>query len=235
MKQDISPIRLLVVEDDDISREIVATHLVFDGFKVAMATSVESGNAEFRRGNVDLAIVDINLPDGSGFDLVRQLRKHRDCAVIYMTSRSEPSDRVRGLEAGGDDYIVKPAHLAELSARVRAVLRRYQKSSSSGAGVIALSGSTLDLVRRELADEDGQLVPLTRGEFDIFSALVQASPVSLDRDYLLEVLTSADSTVGIRTIDVMISRIRAKITPARLPFRIVTTRGSGYRIEDHAI
>lgn len=231
MKQDGAPIRVLVVEDDEISREIVATHLVFDGFGVATAASVETGVAEYRRGVSDVVIVDVNLPDGSGFDLVRRLRGHRDCPVIYMTSRGEPGDRVRGLETGGDDYMVKPAHLGELSARIRAVLRRYRKPPLPTEAVIALSGSTLDLMRRELADEEGRLVPLTRGEFDIFSALVQASPVSLDRDYLLEVLGSADSSVNARTIDVMISRIRAKIKPSQLPLRIVTTRGSGYRIE----
>jgi len=234
MEQGTPLIRVLIIEDDEITREIVSTHLVSDGMRVALATSAASGIAEYRKRHFDLAIVDINLPDGSGFDLVSQLRRHRDCAVIYMTSRGEPCDRVRGLEAGGDDYIVKPVYLNELSARIKAVMRRYQKSSVPAAAVITFSGSTLDLMRRELADEDGHLVPLTRGEFDIFSALVQASPVSLDRDYLLEVLASADSTASARTIDVIISRIRAKIRPSQFPLKIVTTRGSGYRVEAHA-
>ena len=234
MKNGSPAIRILLVEDDEITREIVATHLVFEGLRVATATSVQTGIAEFRKGQFDLAIVDINLPDGLGFDLVDQIRKHRDCAVIYMTSRGEPSDRVRGLQTGGDDYIVKPAHLGELSARIKAVLRRYAKAPAPAAAVIGLAGATLDLMRRELATEDGRLVPFTRGEFDIFSALIQARPVSLDRDYLLEVLASADTTTSARTIDVMISRIRAKIRPSRFPFEIVATRGSGYRIEAHA-
>ncbi len=227
-------IRVLVVEDDRIVREIVSTYLSAEGISVRSAASVETGIAEFRRGQFDLVIADINLPDGLGFDLIRVLRQHRDCAVIYLTSRSDHKDRVRGLENGGDDYLVKPVHLAELSARINAVMRRYRKSAAQATPVIDLSGSTLDLLRRELADKDGRLAPLTRGEFDIFSALIQASPVSLDRDYLLEVLATAESSASMRTIDVMISRIRAKIEPLGLPFKIVTTRGSGYRIEGNA-
>ena len=127
MEQGVSRIRVLVVEDDPIVREIVTTHLVNDGISVSIATSVQSGLSEFRRRNFDVVVADINLPDGLGFDLIRSLRRHRDCGVIYLTSRADPLDRVRGLEGGGDDYIVKPAHLGELSARIKAVSRRYSK------------------------------------------------------------------------------------------------------------
>ena len=119
MEQGVSRIRVLVVEDDPIVREIVTTHLVNDGISVSIATSVQSGLSEFRRRNFDVVVADINLPDGLGFDLIRSLRRHRDCGVIYLTSRADPLDRVRGLEGGGDDYIVKPAHLGELSARIK--------------------------------------------------------------------------------------------------------------------
>jgi DNA-binding response OmpR family regulator len=231
MEQGASSIRVLLVEDDQIVREIVSTYLLAEGISVRSATSVETGIGEFRRGHFDLVIADINLPDGLGFDLIRALRQHRDCAVIYLTSRADHKDRVRGLETGGDDYLIKPVHLAELSARIHAIMRRYRKSAAQATSVIDFSGSTLDLMRRELADKDGRLAPLTRGEFDIFSALIQARPVSLDRDYLLEVLATAESSASARTIDVLISRIRTKIEPLSLPFRIVTTRGSGYRIE----
>jgi len=141
-------------------------------------------------------------------------------------------DRVRGLETGGDDYVVKPIDLPELSARVKAVLRRYRKTLAPSSQVISLSDWTLDLVRRELADSEGHLVNLTRGEFDLFAALVQASPMPLSRDYLLEVVASAEATTSLRTIDVMISRIRGKIENGpQASLKISTVRGSGYRFK----
>ncbi len=220
--------RVLIVEDDEIACEILATHLAAEGIATTVAATVESGLAEYLGKRFDLAIVDINLPDGLGFDLVERLHRHRDCAVIYLTSRGDLDDRVRGLNMGADDYMVKPADLKELSARVQAVLRRHRAAPAPAPRVMTLSGWTLDLVRRELADPHGQLLPLTRGEFDIFAAIVQAGPTPLDRDYLLEVVASADAMVGPRTIDVLISRIRTKLGAVAGAPRIMTVRGRGY-------
>jgi len=222
--------RVLVVEDDIVVREIAAGYLRQGGIDTVEARNTASALACFGNQPIDLALVDVNLPDGLGFDLVRRLRAQRDTAVIYMTSRGTQDDKVYGLEAGGDDYIVKPVDMRELLARVRAVLRRTSRAPA--ARVEAFSGWTLDLMRRELADANGALVRLTRAEFDLFAALYQSGAVPLHRDYLVEVVAAADAATKPRTVDVMISRIRRKLGQASQPSpRIVTRTGEGYLLE----
>lgn len=219
--------KALVVEDDPIVGEIVVATLASQGIESIAVGSVAAGLAA---DQPDLVIVDVNLPDGLGYDLVSALRRRYEAPVIYLTSRGAMKDRLRGFATGADDYLIKPFDPAELAARVLAVLRRAQ-SDGRNARLIARGDWTLDLVRRELASMSGELVALTRGEFDLLSALVQASPTPLDRAYLLEVVSSAEATAGPRTIDVMVSRIRAKVDAAGLvALRIVTVRGNGYRV-----
>ncbi len=222
--------RVLLVEDDIVVREIAAGYLRQGGIDTIEARNTASALACFGNQPIDLALVDVNLPDGLGFDLVRRLRAQRDTAVIFMTSRGTPDDKVHGLEAGGDDYIVKPVDMRELLARVRAVLRRYNRAPA--ARVEAFFGWTLDLMRRELADANGALVRLTRAEFDLFAALYQSGATPLHRDYLVEVVAAADSATKPRTVDVMISRIRRKLAEASQPSpRVVTRTGEGYLLE----
>jgi len=222
--------RVLLVEDDVVVREIAAGYLRQGGIDTIEARSTASALACFGNQPIDLALVDVNLPDGLGFDLVRRLRAQRDTAVIYMTSRGTQDDKVHGLEAGADDYIVKPVDMRELLARVRAVLRRYSRHPAPQ--VEAFAGWTLDLVRRELADANGALVRLTRAEFDLFAALYQSGATALHRDYLVEVIAAADAATKPRTVDVMISRIRRKLAQAAQPApQIVTRTGQGYLVE----
>lgn len=217
---------IMIVEDDPIVREIVATSLRAEGFAVTEAVSSMDARDRFAAMPAQLVIIDIRLPDGSGHDLATALRAAGDPAVIFMTSLGGREDRIRGLDMG-DDYLVKPIDVRELGARVRAVLRRYRRSQPAGA-LIELDGWTLDLVRRELADAGGEIVKLTRAEFDLLAALVQAGGVVLSRDYLLEVIASADSASSARTVDVLVSRIRRKVAGG-LAERIRTIPGAGYR------
>lgn len=225
------------MEDDIIVSNIVARYLETNGFAAETAGDAKTAMARFDSTSFDLVLVDVNLPDASGFDIVGRMRARRDVAAIFMTSLGSSAAKVRGLEAGGDDYIVKPIEVRELLARVRAVLRRYRRepalaATSTKVPVIEFLGWTLDLVRRELADQHGVLVRLTRAEFDLFAALVQAAGAPLSRDYLLEVVSSADSNTKARTIDVMISRIRKKLGAAAPPTpRIITQAREGYRFE----
>jgi two-component system torCAD operon response regulator TorR len=227
------PLLILIVEDDLIVREIVAAELRREGFDVIETEDLASARQAFARRPADLVLTDVNLPDGAGFDLVEDLTATRDPAVIYMTTRGSSVDRIHGLETGGDDYVVKPIDVAELLARVRAVLRRYNRRPEPVRqdSVLVLSGWTLDLVRRELADPHGQVIDLTRGEFDLFAALVQTR-ATLDRDYLMEVISSAQANPSLRTIDVLVSRIRRKFADLPQPApRILTVPRLGYAIE----
>ena len=223
--------RVLVVEDDIIASEIAAAYLRKGGLQAVEARNAASALACFAAQSIDLALVDVNLPDGLGFDLVKSLRAQQDMAVIYLTSRDASDDKMRGFESGGDDYIVKPVDVRELLARVRAVLRRAARPAEHHESVFAFCGWTLDLVRRELVDGQGRLVRLTRGEFDLFAALFRAGTRPLHREYLVEVVASAEAATKARTVDVLISRIRRKLAQASQPApRIVTRTGEGYLV-----
>lgn len=226
MASRVATATILVVEDDPIVREVVLAFLENAGFAAFAVASAAAALDHFGASAVDLAIIDVNLPDDSGFHLVERLRRRHECGIIYLTSLGGSADRLRGLELG-DDYLVKPVDGPELVARARAVLRRTR--GSGRLPVIDLGGWMLDLVRRELADPAGMPVRLTRAEFDLFAALVQAGGTALSRDYLIEVVASAEAETGPRTIDVMVSRIRRKLAGAQQPAPSILTRpGEGY-------
>lgn len=218
---------ILVVEDDPIVNAILTASLTRSGFSVRQVETGEAARASFAAQPSDLVLIDIRLPDGRGDTVARDLRAYGDPAVIFLTSMGSVEDRIRGLDLA-DDYLVKPVDLGELDARVRAVLRRSRRTPPQQS-TRELAGWTLDLVRRELADPTGSPLRLTRGEFDIIAALVQAEGAALSRDYLLEVSGSADSASKERSIDVLISRIRGKLRRSSLDNRILTVPGQGYR------
>lgn len=221
---------ILFVDDDIIAREIVATHLLLAGMSVVQASNMKTALIAAERQPFDLVVLDVNLPDGIGFDLAPRLQRQRDVPIIYITTRGAAEDRLRGLENGGDDYLIKPVDRREMLARIRVILRRRTRQIvAEREQVVAFGGWILDLVRRELTDANGACVPLTRAEFDLFAALYHSGPVPLHRDYLLEVVASAESTTKPRTIDVMISRVRRKLMAGSRPGpRIVTKTGEGY-------
>ena len=220
-------VSILIVEDDPIVRTIVTTSLSAAGYAVRQVETGCAAQASFAEKPADLVLIDIRLPDGSGHDVAASLQTIGQPAVIFLTSLGGVQDRIRGLDVA-DDYLVKPIDLGELHARVRAVLRRSRRGMSNTV-TRDLAGWTLDLVRRELADANGNVQRLTRGEFDVLAALVQADGAVLSRDYLLEVSGSADITASTRSIDVLISRIRRKLAGGSLAAAIQTVAGQGYR------
>ena len=222
-------VRVLLVEDDPILSEVITAYFREAGIDVLAAADAAAGLQLFARHPVDLALIDVNLPDRSGHDLVRDLKRRRDCPVIYVTSRGGAEDRVSGLQAA-DDYVVKPIDVRELMARVQAVLRRYRPPTAVANAVIELAGWTLDIVRRELADPEGVLTRLTRAEFDLFAALAQVEGAALSRDYLLEVIASAETQTKPRTVDVLVSRIRRKLAEAGPTAPVIQTVRDGYRL-----
>lgn len=218
---------ILIVEDDPIVSAILTASLTQSGFAVRQAETGDAARESFASQSVDLVLIDIRLPDGLGHTVARDLQKLGDPAVIFLTSLGGLEDRIRGLNMA-DDYLVKPVDLGELHARVGAVLRRLRRAMPNRTAR-DINGWTLDLVRRELAGPAGTLMRLTRGEFDIVAALVQAEGTVLSRDYLLEVSGSADSTASERSVDVLISRIRNKLRQTSLADSILTVPGQGYR------
>jgi two-component system torCAD operon response regulator TorR len=218
---------ILLVEDDPIVRTIVAASLAEAGFAVRQAETGDAARASFVRSPADLVLIDVRLPDGSGHEVARQLRTLGNPAVMFLTSLGAVEDRLRGLDLA-DDYLVKPVDLRELQARVRSVLRRWTRGRPA-AFTRDLSGWTLDLVRRELLQPDGEPLSLTRAEFDILAALVHADGITLARDYLLEIAGSSHAASAYRSIDVLVSRIRSKLKDSALSACLVTVPNLGYR------
>lgn len=239
---DVAPeTRVLLVDADARMRGFVAAYLRTNGIVAIEAETIGGGLAIFAAQRFDVVIAEIEFADGSGFDMIRQMRSRRDCAVIFVTSQRSSGMHIKGLDSGADDYVVKPIEIRELFARMRAVLRRYrrlppQPPVHDAVPVIELGNWTLDLVRRELSDSAGELVRLTRAELDLLAALVQARGEPLSREYLVEVVASADADTKVRTIDVMVSRIRRKLAAASgPPPRVLTQKGAGYRYAAAAI
>ena len=224
---------ILVVEDEAATRALICRYLEDAGFQILEAAHA----ADFRRilrsrKAIDLVLMDLRLPDANGMDLARELRKTSQAGLIFVTSVNDEIDRVLGLELGADDYVTKPIALRELLARIRSTLRRVAPAGEApmSATMRQLGPWEIDLFRRETRDAKGAVVPLTRAEFDLLAALVEADGRSVARDLLLDVVSNRSEEVSDRTVDTLISRLRAKLeADPKQPALLLTDRGIGYR------
>ena len=224
--------RVLVVDDEPRVREVVVAYLERDGFRVTDVASVEAARAQLDGLDPDLVILDVMLPAESGLDLLADLRKGGDTPVILLTSRSEETDKILGLELGADDYVTKPFSPRELVARVRSVLRRSGATQAPEATSLEYDGLTLDHATREVAI-DGRSVDLTAKEFDLLFYLAAHPRQVFSRNQLLEqVWDSSSEWQDPATVTVHIRRIRTKIeADPKEPRWLTTVWGVGYRFE----
>jgi DNA-binding response OmpR family regulator len=221
--------RILVVEDELSMRRLLRLYLTKAGFTVEEAATGREGLAALRRGGVDLAIVDVMLPEIDGFELVRQVRRSSSIPVILLTARGEETSRVAGLELGADDYVVKPFLPHEVVARVRAHLRRARGFAADDGGTLRAGTVELDL-RGRTCTVAGTVVDLTRREFDLLETLMANPGRAFTRDQLLDEVWGS-RFVSEKTVDVHIVGLRHKLGDAA---RISTLRGIGYRLEPSA-
>jgi DNA-binding response OmpR family regulator len=227
--------RLLVVEDDVEIVGILRRYFSGQGFEVSTAADGAEMRAALESHPVEIVLLDLGLPGEDGFALTRYLREHWKVALIIVTGRGEPIDRVVGLELGADDYVTKPFDLRELLARVRSVLRRTAETAAlpaTGAReehVVRFAGFRLDLGSRELTDARDNAVALTTGEFELLSIFVAHPNRVLSRDDLMSRIHGRDAGPFDRAIDVQIGRLRRKVEsdPAQ-PTLIKSVRGAGY-------
>ncbi|AIO66203.1 response regulator transcription factor [Burkholderia oklahomensis] len=230
-----SPGRILVVEDDPITRTMLARYLGGAGFDLLTSGNVAQARQALRAASADVLLLDINLPDGDGISLARELREHSTAGIIFVTQRDGDLDRVLGLETAGDDYITKPIRLRELLARVRALLRRQRlyREIAPVDTVLTFDRWLIDLRRRELALSGGAVLPLTPREFDLLAALVMVRGTTLTREYLLEVVSKRERATDSRTVDTLIARLRRKMSDDAGGMRcpIGTVAGIGYRLD----
>jgi DNA-binding response OmpR family regulator len=222
--------RILAVEDDERIRSAVKLALEDEGWTVDEAESGEEAIEKFTRSNPDVVLIDIMLPGIDGFELCRTLRRTSDVPVVMVTARNDTHDVVAGLEAGADDYLTKPFAPKELSARIRALLRRIRPSSPAHA---RLSFGDLELIPDEgKVLRNGTEVHLTKTEFRLLCELAESPGKVLSREALLDKVWGYDYFGDGRLVDVHVRRLRTKVEadPAN-PRHVVTVRGLGYRLQ----
>src|SRR5450830_1649133 len=227
-----TPSTVLIVDDDRDIRSLLADYLEANGYRALAAADGTAMWKVLDEARPDLLVLDLNLPGDDGLTLCRKLRANSSLPVIMLTARSEPLDRILGLEMGADDYLPKPFEPRELLARIRSVLRRSSSTAANGAdkaSQIRFSGWTLDLTARHLLNPDGTVIMLSGAESRLLKVFLEHPNRVLNRDQLLNLTQGRDADPFDRSIDIQISRLRQKLgEDARVPQIIKTVRNGGY-------
>jgi len=225
--------RILVVEDDAPIRRGIADALEFDGYQILEASNVADGRQIALDATFDLLLLDLILPDGQGLEILADLRRAKPTVpVIILTALGQENDRVRGLKAGADDYVVKPFSVKELLARVEAVLRR-SPARPGDVNTLHIEAVVVDFERREARLPDGARAELSDRELELLRYLAQHGGRAVSRDELLANVWRVDprAILETRTIDMHVKRLREKLgDDAANPALILTVRGKGYML-----
>jgi DNA-binding response OmpR family regulator len=219
--------RILVAEDDPGLRDVLVLGFEDAGYYVDAVERGDDAIDQLKWYDYDVAVIDWRMPGAAGIDVVAWARRHaRPTALLMLTARDTPPDRIQGLDAGADDYLVKPFDFGELLARIRALQRRPRGVEGP---VITKGSLALDPVRRDVTVA-GKSLSLTVTEYNILELLMRRSPAVVDRKAIAEhAWRDETDPLGSNAIDVQLSRLRAKLPNAGI--RIVTVRGAGYRLE----
>jgi two-component system alkaline phosphatase synthesis response regulator PhoP len=225
--------KILVIDDEPSILNLVTAYLKQEGYEVLTATDGPSGLKAARVFKPDLVILDVMLPGMDGIELLSRLRRESDVYVILLTARTEETDKVVGLSVGADDYVTKPFSPRELTARVKAALRRLQTGAGLGSETSVFSFRHLRMdVGARTVSVDEQPIDLTTIEFDLLKALVENRGRVLSREQLLEKVWGGEYFGEQRVVDVHLGHVRQKLGQEDL---IVTVRGVGYRFEDELL
>jgi len=227
-----SPARILVVDDEPSITEFVSYNLKKEGYEVTVA---ENGDEALELAAIhpfDLIVLDVMLPGMDGYEVCRRLRQHSSVPVLFLSARDTELDKVVGLEIGGDDYLAKPFGVRELSARVKALLRRVQpgvRESALGTEKVVVSGIVLD-EGAHVATNGETTIDLTPREFELLACLMRHAGKVLSREQLLREAWGWEFLVETKTVDTHVKRLRDKLEAADVdPALVETVRGYGYR------
>jgi two-component system response regulator RegX3 len=221
---------ILVVDDDPLISNPISFALKQEGYGVVMAGTGQAALDEVRRRAPDLVVLDVGLPDISGVEVCRRIRRESGVPIMFLTARQEEVDKVVGLDAGGDEYVVKPIGIAELAARVRALLRRNSRvAAPTPPREFRIGGVYLDVDGHRAAVRDEE-ISLTPREFDLLHLLVANAGRALSRQQILDSVWGADWFGDENVVEVFVRQLRRKIEkdPDK-PKLIETVRGVGYR------
>lgn len=225
---------VLCVEDDAQLQLVMEQYLEDNGYNVLTANNVENASKIIGTTNLDVVLLDLTLPDGEGLSLIPIFRSQTKAGIIVVSGKSETTEKIVCLEMGADDYLTKPFEMRELSARIKAVLRRMEPVPAQNnvpkqhADVIKFNkGWTLDRTKYQAYTPDNRSADLTTGEFELLEALVNAHNRALTREHLFDLTRNGKFDIYDRAIDIQISRIRKKIGDEDQSL-IKTVRGVGY-------
>lgn len=228
--------KLLLIDDDQELSQLVVDYLTLDGFEFDVASDGVTGLAMAQQGHYQLILLDVMLPGLDGLTLLRQLRQSSYCPVLMLTARGDDIDRIVGLELGADDYLAKPFNPRELSARVKAILRRVeliqQRQSEQLLTLLELNAVSLNPHNRQVHCQ-GQLVLLTATEFELLEYLMRHAGSVISKEQLSKAVLGRGLQQYDRSLDVHMSNIRKKLAQFDPAEKIQTLRGSGYLFLGH--
>jgi two-component system, OmpR family, response regulator len=219
--------KILIVDDDSHIRELVRVFLRNDGFEVVEASNGVEALATLDWVKVDVAIIDVMMPNMDGWELCEQLKQYHDVPVLMLTAKGETSQKLKGFQLGTDDYLVKPFEPLELVARVKALLKRYRIATSQK---IELSELSMDRKSFKVT-VNGENLTLPLKEFELLFKLASYPGRTFSREQLIEDIWGYDFKGNDRTLDVHINRLRERFLDEKHSFKITTIRGLGYRLE----
>ena len=223
--------KILIVDDDPAIRNLIQRFLSKQNYQVEAAEDGKTALAIFDQFNPDLVILDVNLPDATGYNLCEEMQKRTKVFVLMLTSRADEADKIRGFAQGADDYLTKPFGLGELEVRVGAILKRQRTVTAPEKQRLSFEKLLIDPERREVT-LNNQLIPLTALEFDLLRFLASHPGRVWRRAELLQEVWDYDYVGDQRVVDVHIGQIRKKIEiDATQPILIQTVRGVGYKFE----
>jgi len=228
---------ILLVDDDERFSRVIIRYLANHEFEIHLAENVKTAYEILFKINIDLALVDLNLPDGHGFDLSHYIRTNTTAGIIIVTGSNEQIDKIVGLEIGGDDYLVKPFEPRELLARIRSVLRRTMIVPNVTAtnildrkDVAIFENWSCDFAKHELKSPIGKIINVTSYELKLLYTLLKNNGIVLSRDKLMDEINGRDWSPSDRTVDVLIGKLRKKfISESPGDKFIVSIRGEGYK------
>lgn len=233
-----SPTHILIVDDEPGVRRLLRKLLETEEFEISCAANGSEMWKCLGTGTVDLITLDLNLKDEDGLELAREIRSQRNIPIIMITGRTDPIDRALGLEAGADDYIIKPFHVREVLARIKLVMGRYKhpieplpsgSKSESISNTYVFNGLIADIKRRELRNHDGTRRLLTAAEFELLCLFLRNPNRVLSRDELFRALYDQDWSPDDRRVDSLVSRLRSRIEASGNAQQFVkSVRGVGY-------
>ncbi|BDU81558.1 response regulator transcription factor [Clostridium perfringens] len=224
-------VKILIVEDEEKIARFIELELIHEGYKVIKADNGRTGLEIAERGEADLIILDVMLPEINGLEVLRRIRKVSEVPIIMLTARDAVMDKVSGLDAGADDYITKPFAIEELLARIRTALKKRVFTVKKDEDVIRCGLLTLDKMRHKVMYDDTE-IELTNREFTLLQILMENKNIVLTRDVLIEKVCGYNYVGETNVIDVYVRYLRTKIDDVFKVKIISTVRGVGYVIKD---